>query len=146
MSRFGAVFGDGRLEVRAIDGRGHGLVTADAIRKNAPITRYSGRRIDKAAAARLRARDDHYHVLTVATGHAYIDGVRPDTLRAGDGLASIANDANYTPGGYLVPDRNNARGRMMFDRRTGEDVLVLVAKRDIAPGEEITWSYMNIGT
>lgn len=146
MSKFGAVFGDGKLEVRAIEGRGCGLVTTVLIKRHSRITHFSGREISKGAAELLRKRDDHFHVLTVATGHRYIDGRRPDTLRPGDGMASISNDANYTAGAYLTPDRNNAGSRMVFDPKTGADVLVLVAKRDIEPGEEITWSYMNIGT
>lgn len=78
--------------------------------------------------------------------HTCLLGLTAEQMHDGCGMASLVNDLNYTPDGYAAPTRNNARLVARFDRRTCTKTLVLVAARDIAAGEEIGWSYMNVAT
>ena len=126
--------------------RGNGVFTRVDIPRGARITFYDGRVITKERARELELADKHYHIITLDAGYTCIDGLRAVHLRDGCGVASLCNDANYSPGGYSTRNLNNACIRPYFDRATCGKVLVLVATRDIGAGEEITWSYMNVAT
>lgn len=138
--------GSDRLAVQPLDGRGYGVVAAQPFRKNEVVTFYTGKECSKADVERLMRDDKHYHVLTVSAQYRYLDGVQYADLKPGDGLMSLTNDANYALDGYSKKNHNNTKLKFAFDYNTSKEVPLLVATRDIAAGEEITWSYMYVNT
>ena len=137
---------DGELYVADCGERGFGVRTRVDIAKGKAITFFDGEVIGKDDAQRLQRADAHYHVISLDAMHTCLLGLTAAQMHDGCGMASLVNDLNYTPDGYAAPTRNNARLVARFDRRACAKTLVLVAARDIAAGEEIGWSYMNVAT
>lgn len=132
---------DGELYVADCGERGAGVRTRVDIAKGRPITFFDGEVIGKDEAQQLQRA-----VISLDAMHTCLLGLTAEQMHDGCGMASLVNDLNYTPDGYAAPTRNNARLVARFDRRTCTKTLVLVAARDIAAGEEIGWSYMNVAT
>lgn len=137
---------DGELYVADCGERGAGVRTRVDIAKGRPITFFDGEVIGKDEAQQLQHADKHYHVISLDAMHTCLLGLTAAQMHDVCGMASLVNDLNYTPDGYAAPTRNNARLVARLDRRTREKTLILVATRDIAAGEEIRWSYMNVAT
>lgn len=142
-----------KYEIRFSDTKGSGLFATDAsLVRGTPVTWYGSvgfieQRIRAQDPAHLKAMHDrgdlaHYHALS-GTGGWILDGVY--IVPASDALAGAASFANHPDG----RTRANLVGQMYAVRwRENNDVhiipvFVLVACRDIAAGEELTYQYAD---
>lgn len=140
-----ATLGDGVI-TQPSDLGGYGLFAERPFARGDWITEYQGTPISRDQAQQLRKENRHWHVYTLEMQHHYVDGLKSDTIRVGNGAASLANDANWSPQGYSRRNLNNAVDVIVDNPLTGESKMVLRALRDIEIGEEITFSYMDTRT
>ena len=82
----------------------------------------------------------HQHFYTLLHDSLWLDGLHGDNPPPGVGGASFANDATYSIGRAHFTERvNNSYFHRTYNRLAPTlPVVFLVAKCDIAPGEEIT--------
>lgn len=133
-----------------------GVFTRSAIKKGERITEYAGTLIGKERANQLKSQYKHTHLIALEKQHQYIDGLKQAV--PGYGCASFVNDASYTP--HNLPKQqqltecetseqyehrpsfdNNTVFRRVWVEKLARVFVVLVAKRDIQPGEELFASY-----
>jgi len=113
--------------------RNRGLFATVRIERNKLITEYSGKKINRETAMKLRKDGKATHVKGLNYDF-FLDGNRwPCT---GEGAAQMAND-----GRDLF--ENNAKFVIKYDIAAGGDRCFLKALRDIEVGEEIFVSYGN---
>jgi SET domain len=112
---------------------GNGLFSTRRISKGTPITRYHGRIVGSKEYQTLTPLETAYtYMIVQKTRKVYLVGYKNVDELAGKGVAQLANDAIHHE---LTGLHNNCR----FEER-GHRVY-LVAKRDIAPNEELLVSY-----
>lgn len=138
-SKIGVGLNEGLVVRRSPYGgpNGNGVFATRTFQKNERITWYQGRRVSFAETERLKAQNQHFHVIPLAMKREWVDGVRGTNLPSGTGLMSLTNDLAYSGG------ENNARKIVYRDERNATDWIVLVATREIQYGEEIGWAYMQ---
>lgn len=108
------------VEVRSSPIEGHGLFATEAIREGTPVSRVGGRLVTEAEL--LEA---------FRAAAAQPDPVYIDTITVADDLHLI-----------LPPRRDNGYGNHSCDPNLWwTDAYTLTARRDIAPGEELTNDY-----
>lgn len=124
------------VEVKSSDvaGGGNGLWATWYFLKGQIITYYEGRSLSREEALARQAEDPRNTTHFLSIGHhEIIDGLRDPATAVGCGGASFANTVVKRPG--LINAKFVKRGQHAVT------YMVLVATRDIQPGEEIYVAY-----
>ena len=117
------------------DPNNRGLFTTRKFSKNDDITTYTGQRISLSEAMTLRQNRQDSHIASL-NQHEKINGDR--NPKTGDGIAQFANDGSSMHG---RPSRVNAKLFSVYDHKTATYNIVMRARRDIEPNEEVLISY-----
>ena len=125
------------LEVKqsTIPESGNGLFATKSFNAGEWVTNYSGPRINRPEAEKLKALKEHSHLKTVEFGFQIINGIKhPSFAREKiKGGGSFANDSRN--------GKQNAMFVTVYDETKEKYKVFLQALRDIAAGEEILVNY-----
>ena len=114
---------------------GNGLFASKIFKAGEWITNYSGPRINRPEAEKLKALNQHSHLRSIQFGFQIIDGIKNSglALEQHKGGGSFANDSR--------DGLQNAIFVTVYDETKEKYKILLQALRDIAPEEEIFASY-----
>lgn len=152
------------LKESTIRGAGLGVFAEEAIPRKAPVTIYGGEIITEAEALALKRNNEHTHLQTLTRNFEHIDGrinyekgythgyyldnhylgsfINDPTLGARDlnRLLNVKYEKFENP---PLAEYTYAANRAHPDGQRSTTMIVIVAKRDIAEGEELFASYTS---
>ncbi|CDI86201.1 SET domain containing protein, putative [Eimeria praecox] len=121
-------------------GSGLGIYACRSFSRRAVICEYSGILIDRRTALLLRHMECASHVVNVQMQHLYLLGFHTPFPLLGGG--AFINDGRWNTRGRDGPGVC-VRFRVMFDKHTATQRVVVVAVKDIPKGAELLTSYDN---